>query len=165
MAASQSEQARGLDIRTNFPLAVPQAGDLAPDVGPVRDVVDRSATAGGSPLAEKLAKDPEALLGVLATEELGGTQGGGNPGQAALASGVSTLVGAMVPVMPLLLPQGHNRDDRRRHRVADRSLPGGSGQDARDPAQLGAAGLEMTLAGVIVGGALYAVGLVFKVSG
>jgi rubrerythrin len=45
-------------------------------------------------LAEKLAENPEAMLKVLATEELGGTEAGGNPVQSALAAGISTFVGA-----------------------------------------------------------------------
>src|SRR6202022_1913108 len=46
-------------------------------------------------LAAKLAENPDAMLKVLATEELGGTEAGGNAVQSAIAAGVSPFVGAM----------------------------------------------------------------------
>src|SRR2546422_4911886 len=51
--------------------------------------------------AEKLARDPEAMLRTLTNEEMGGVSTGGNPVQAAIAAGVSTGLGAFVPVLPL----------------------------------------------------------------
>src|SRR4029077_15648712 len=51
-------------------------------------------------LAAKLAENPDAMLKELAVEELGATEAGGNPVQSALAAGISTFVGAMVPVIP-----------------------------------------------------------------
>src|SRR3989442_13339328 len=52
-------------------------------------------------LAEKLGRDPEAMLRTLTHEEMGGVSTGGNPVQAAIAAGVSTGLGAFVPVLPL----------------------------------------------------------------
>ncbi len=102
---------------------------------------------------------------MLATEELGGTQGGGNPGQAALASGVSTLVGAMVPVMPFFFLRGTTGMIVAAIVSLIAHFLVGAAKTLVTLRSWWAAGLEMTLAGVIVGGALYAVGLVFKVSG
>src|SRR5437588_613590 len=50
-------------------------------------------------LAEKLSRNPEAFLSVLAVEELGGVSGGGDPVQAAIAAGLSTAIGAIIPVL------------------------------------------------------------------
>src|SRR5450759_538634 len=57
-------------------------------------------------LAAQLAENPDAMLNVLATEELGGTEAGGNPVQSALAAGISTFLGAMVPVIPFFFLRG-----------------------------------------------------------
>src|SRR5438270_7952258 len=48
-------------------------------------------------LAEQLAQNPDALLKLHAPEELGAAEGTGRPVQAAVAAGISTFVGAMVP--------------------------------------------------------------------
>ena len=58
-------------------------------------------------LAEQLAKDPDALLKVHAPDELGmGLEGSSQPVQSAVAAGVSTFVGAMVPVIPFFFMRG-----------------------------------------------------------
>ena len=57
-------------------------------------------------LAEKLATQPDAMLQVLSVEELGGIKTEAHPAQAALAAGLSTLVGAMVPVAPFFFLRG-----------------------------------------------------------
>ena len=57
-------------------------------------------------LADKLSRDPEAMLGTLTSEELGGVSTGGNPVQAATAAGVSTGLGAFVPVLPFFFLSG-----------------------------------------------------------
>jgi vacuolar iron transporter family protein len=52
-------------------------------------------------LAERLAQNQESMLKVLATEELGGSSAeSSNPAQSAAAAGVSTFIGAMIPVLP-----------------------------------------------------------------
>jgi vacuolar iron transporter family protein len=116
-------------------------------------------------LAEKAAGDPNAMLRALVSEELGGTSEGGNPVQAAVAAGISTGVGAVIPVLPFFW------------------LGGAAGVVAAAAVSLAAhflvgvakslftlrswwsSGLEMTAAGVIVGGATYLLGLLFKVAG
>jgi hypothetical protein len=73
-------------------------------------------------LAAKLAENPDAMLKVLATEELGGTEAGGSAVQSAVAAGVSTFIGAMVPVIPLFFLRG-NSGAGGSDRVPDRALP------------------------------------------
>src|SRR5439155_26999622 len=57
-------------------------------------------------IAARLAEQPDALLTALATEEFGGAEHRGNPSQAALAAGLSTGVGAIVPVIPFMFATG-----------------------------------------------------------
>jgi VIT1/CCC1 family predicted Fe2+/Mn2+ transporter/rubrerythrin len=116
-------------------------------------------------LAEKLAQDPDAMLKVLATEELGGTEAGGDPVQSAIAAGVSTLLGAMVPVIPFFFLRGTTAVIV----AAGVSLVAhflvGAAKSLFTLRTWWSAGLEMTAAGVIVGGATYVLGLFLKVSG
>src|ERR1700674_5038720 len=115
-------------------------------------------------LAEKLAENPDAMLKVLATEELGGTEPGGDPVQSAIAAGISTFLGAMVPVIPFFFLRGT---------VAVLVAAGvsliahflvGAAKSLFTLRTWWSAGLEMTAAGVIVGGATYVLGLLIKVS-
>src|SRR5213078_1271857 len=50
-------------------------------------------------IADRQAQDPDALLRVLTQEELGGIKTAGSPVQSALAAGISTGIGAIVPVL------------------------------------------------------------------
>jgi VIT1/CCC1 family predicted Fe2+/Mn2+ transporter/rubrerythrin len=113
-------------------------------------------------LAEKLAENPDAMLKVLATEELGGTEAGGNAVQSALAAGISTFVGAMVPVTPFFFLRGTTAVLV----AATVSLVAhflvGAAKSLFTLRKWWSAGLEMTAAGVIVGGATYVLGLVLK---
>jgi len=113
-------------------------------------------------LAEKLSEDPDAMLKVLAAEELGGSaEGAGNPVQAAVAAGISTFLGAMIPVIPFFWLRGSVGV-----LVAAVSLIAhflvGAAKSLFTLRSWWAAGLEMTLAGVIVGGVTYVGGLLFQ---
>jgi vacuolar iron transporter family protein len=112
-------------------------------------------------LAAEQSKDPEAMLRVLAVEELGGAKGGGDPVQASLAAGVSTGVGAIIPVLPFFWMVG----DSAVILAAAISLVAhflvGAAKSLFTLRSWWASGLEMTVAGVIVGGATYAIGLAF----
>src|SRR5579859_1890615 len=57
-------------------------------------------------LADRLSTQPDAMLQVLSVEELGGVKTEARPTQAAVAAGLSTLVGAMVPVLPFFFLRG-----------------------------------------------------------
>jgi len=113
-------------------------------------------------LAEQLSDNPDALLRVHGPEELGGLESGGNPTQSAIAAGVSTFIGAMVPVMPFFWLQG----SRGVITAAIVSLVAhflvGAAKSLFTLRKWWSAGLEMTLAGVIVGGITYGIGLVLK---
>jgi VIT1/CCC1 family predicted Fe2+/Mn2+ transporter/rubrerythrin len=114
-------------------------------------------------LAEQLAHDPDALMKVHAPEELGGIDASSQPTQAALAAGVSTFIGAMVPVIPFFWMRGTPA-------VITAALVSlvahflvGAAKSLFTLRTWWSAGLEMTLAGVIVGGITYAIGLVVKI--
>src|SRR5690349_902634 len=56
-------------------------------------------------LAERMSKHPDAMLQALSVEEFGASAagGGGNAVEAALAAGISTGLGAIVPVIPFMI--------------------------------------------------------------
>ncbi len=111
-------------------------------------------------LAERMAQHPDAMLQALAAEEFGaGGQSGGNPGQAALAAGVSTGLGAIVPVIPFFFTTGTTAIVAAAIVSLIAHFMVGAAKSLVTLRSWWAAGLEMTLAGVIVGGATYLVGL------
>jgi vacuolar iron transporter family protein len=116
-------------------------------------------------LAEKLSQDPDAMLKVLATEELGGTEAGGDPVQSAVAAGISTFLGAMVPVIPFFFLRGNVAVLVAATVSLIAHFLVGAAKSLFTLRTWWAAGLEMTAAGVIVGGATYVLGLVLKGSG
>jgi VIT1/CCC1 family predicted Fe2+/Mn2+ transporter len=110
-------------------------------------------------MAEQIARRPDAFLEALAAEEFGGMGEGGDPVQAAIAGGVSTGIGAIVPVIPFIFTTGTVAILL----AAVISLIGhflvGAAKSLVTLRTWWAAGLEMTLAGLIVGGATFAIGL------
>jgi VIT1/CCC1 family predicted Fe2+/Mn2+ transporter/rubrerythrin len=112
-------------------------------------------------LAEEQSKDPDAMLRILTVEELHGSKSGGDPVQASLAAGVSTGVGAIIPVLPFFWILG----DKAVIIAAVISLLAhflvGAAKSLFTLRSWWASGLEMTVAGIIVGGATYAIGLAF----
>ena len=57
-------------------------------------------------MAEQLGRHPDAMLRALAVEEFGVSGDRGDPRQAALAAGISTGLGAIVPVIPFMFTTG-----------------------------------------------------------
>lgn len=114
-------------------------------------------------LAEQLALDPEALMKVHAPEELGGIEASSQPVQSAIAAGVSTFVGAMVPVIPFFWMRGTAAVVTAALVSLAAHFAVGAAKSLFTLRTWWSAGLEMTLAGVIVGGITYAIGLVVKV--
>jgi vacuolar iron transporter family protein len=112
-------------------------------------------------LAEEQAKDPEAMLRLLTVEELGGTKAAGNPVQASLAAGISTGVGAIIPVLPFFFLTGTVAITLAGIVSLIAHFAVGAAKSLFTLRSWWSSGLEMTLAGVIVGGATYAVGLAF----
>jgi VIT1/CCC1 family predicted Fe2+/Mn2+ transporter len=111
-------------------------------------------------LAEQMAKNPEAFLQALAAEEFGvGGGAGGDPAQAALAAGVSTGLGAIVPVIPFMITTGTVAIVAAAIVSLAAHFLVGAAKSLVTLRSWWSAGLEMTLAGVIVGGATFLVGL------
>jgi vacuolar iron transporter family protein len=111
-------------------------------------------------LAEQMARNPDAMLQALAAEEFGITgTGGGDPVQAAIAAGISTGIGAMVPVIPFMFTTGTAAIIVAAIVSLVAHFLVGAAKSLVTLRSWWAAGLEMTLAGVIVGGALYVIGL------
>jgi VIT1/CCC1 family predicted Fe2+/Mn2+ transporter/rubrerythrin len=113
-------------------------------------------------LADKLSQSPDAMLKALAAEELDGASGeGSNPLQAALAAGVSTFLGAMVPVLPFFWLRGTTAVLTAAVVSLVAHFLVGASKSLFTLRTWWSAGLEMTAAGVIVGVVTYAVGLFF----
>ena len=112
-------------------------------------------------LAEQLSKNPDAMLKALAVEEFGITgEGGGDPVQAAIAAGISTGLGAIIPVIPFMVTTGAPAIIAAAVVSLVAHFLVGAAKSLVTLRSWWGAGLEMTLAGVIVGGALYIIGLV-----
>jgi VIT1/CCC1 family predicted Fe2+/Mn2+ transporter len=114
---------------------------------------------------EQLAGNPDALLKLHAPEELGNIETSGRPVQAAIAAGVSTFIGAMVPVFPFFWLRGSTGVITAAVVSLIAHFLVGASKSLFTLRTWWSAGLEMTLAGVIVGGITYAIGLVLKVGG
>ncbi len=116
-------------------------------------------------LAARLSEHPAAMLQALATEEFGSTDTEGSALQAALAAGISTGAGAILPVIPFFFMDGTPAVIG----AAAISLAGhflvGAAKSLVTLRTWWAAGLEMTLAGVIVGAGTYCAGLAIPFHG
>jgi len=115
-------------------------------------------------LAEKLSGDPEGMLRAMASEELGGVTTEGNPVQAAIAAGVSTGAGALLPVLPFFFLSGGPAVVWAAVISLVAHFIVGAAKSLFTLRSWWASGMEMTVAGIIVGGATYLLGLLFKVS-
>jgi len=116
-------------------------------------------------LAERLSHDPEAMLRALTSEELGGASAAGSPMQAAVAAGVSTAIGALLPVVPFFFLSGMPAVMWAAAISLVAHFVVGAAKSLFTLRSWWASGSEMTVAGIIVGGATYALGLLFKVAG
>ena len=110
-------------------------------------------------MAEQLARQPDAMLKALAAEEFGIAGDRGDPKQAALAAGISTGLGAIVPVIPFIFTTGTVAIVTAAVISLIAHFLVGAAKSLVTLRTWWSAGLEMTLAGVIVGGATYLVGL------
>ena len=110
-------------------------------------------------LAERMSAQPDAMLKVLAAEEFDGAKHPGDPTQAALAAGLSTAAGAIIPVIPFMVTTGTAAIVAAAIVSIAAHFLVGAAKSLVTLRTWWAAGLEMTLAGIIVGGATYLVGL------
>jgi len=110
-----------------------------------------------------MAQYPDAMLQALSAEELGVTQSGtGNPTESALAAGVTTGVGAIVPVIPFMFTTGTVAIVAAAIVSLVAHFLVGAAKSLLTLRSWWSSGLEMTLAGLLVGGATYLVGLVLQ---
>ncbi len=110
-------------------------------------------------MAAQLAKQPDAMLRALAAEEFGYTGDHKDPAQSALAAGISTGLGAIVPVIPFFFTTGTVAILAAAAVSLIAHFLVGAAKSLVTLRKWWSAGLEMTLAGVIVGGATFLVGL------
>jgi vacuolar iron transporter family protein len=111
-------------------------------------------------LAERMSQHPDAMLQTLSSEEFGASSGDSdNAGQAALAAGISTGLGAIVPVIPFMITDGTVAIVAAAIVSLIAHFLVGAAKSLVTLRSWWSSGLEMTLAGVIVGGATYLVGL------
>lgn len=111
-------------------------------------------------LAAQMALQPDAMLRVLTVEEFGGSAaGGGKASEAALAAGVSTGLGAIIPVIPFMITTGTVAIVAAAIVSLAAHFMVGAAKSLVTLRTWWSAGLEMTLAGLIVGGATYLIGL------
>ena len=112
-------------------------------------------------LAAEQAKDPDAMLRLLTHEELGGGKTPGNPVESAFAAGISTGLGAIIPVIPFFFMTGGLAIILAGIVSLVAHFLVGAAKSLFTLRSWWASGLEMTLAGVLVGGITYAIGLAF----
>ncbi|MBV9606506.1 MAG: VIT1/CCC1 transporter family protein [Solirubrobacterales bacterium] len=110
-------------------------------------------------MAAQLATQPDAMLRALSAEEFGVTGEHADPTQAAIAAGISTGLGALVPVIPFIFTTGTVAIVAAAIVSLVAHFLVGAAKSLVTLRTWWSAGLEMTLAGVIVGGATYLVGL------
>jgi VIT1/CCC1 family predicted Fe2+/Mn2+ transporter len=111
-------------------------------------------------LAAQMALQPDAMLRALSVEEFGGSAaGGGNAVEAAAAAGISTGLGAIIPVIPFMITTGTAAIIAAAIVSLIAHFLVGAAKSLVTLRTWWSAGLEMTLAGVIVGGATYLIGL------
>jgi VIT1/CCC1 family predicted Fe2+/Mn2+ transporter/rubrerythrin len=111
-------------------------------------------------MVEQLSRNPDAMLKALAVEEFGiSGEGTDNAAEAAIAAGISTGLGAMIPVIPFIFTHGVLGIAISAGVSLIAHFLVGAAKSLVTLRTWWAAGFEMTLAGVIVGGATFLVGL------
>lgn len=111
-------------------------------------------------VVERIAEDPEQLFRAVAIEEFGSADAErGDAVQAALAGGISTAVGAMVPVVPFFFLHGTAGVIVAAAVSLVAHFAVGAAKSLFTLRTAWSAGIEMTAAGAIVGGVTYLLGL------
>jgi VIT1/CCC1 family predicted Fe2+/Mn2+ transporter/rubrerythrin len=111
-------------------------------------------------VVERIAEDPEQLFRAIAVEEFGSADANsGDPVQASLAAGISTAFGAIIPVIPFFFITGYAGIAIAAGVSLLAHFAVGAAKSVFTLRSAWSAGLEMTLAGILVGGATYLLGL------
>ncbi|HET7092032.1 MAG TPA: VIT1/CCC1 transporter family protein, partial [Thermomicrobiales bacterium] len=113
-------------------------------------------------LATTLSRHPDAMLRLLAAEEFEGG-GGGNPVESAIAAGLSTGLGAIIPVLPFFWLSGESAVIAAAIVSLVAHFLVGAAKSLFTLRTWWSAGLEMTVAGVIVGVVTYVAGVLFSI--
>jgi VIT1/CCC1 family predicted Fe2+/Mn2+ transporter/rubrerythrin len=115
-------------------------------------------------LADRVAENPKALLDAMAQEELGlPPTPTGRPVQAGLAAFLSTAVGAIIPVIPFFFFTGEVAIVSAAVTSIVAHFAVGAAKSLVTLRRWWASGLEMTVAGIVVGVVTYGVGFLFHV--
>ena len=116
-------------------------------------------------LADRVSQNPDELLAAMKSEELHlGPDPGAKPVQAGFAALASTAVGAIIPVIPFFFTTGQVAIISAAVISIIAHFAVGAAKSFFTLRSWWASGLEMTVAGIIVGGVTYAVGLLFHVN-
>lgn len=116
-------------------------------------------------MADKLARNPEVMLKTLVSEELGTTgDSAGNTVQAAIAAGLSTGVGAFIPVIPFFFLNGTAAVLWATAVSLIAHFAVGAAKSLFTLRSWWTSGAGDDCSRVIVGGVTYLLGLLFKVS-
>jgi VIT1/CCC1 family predicted Fe2+/Mn2+ transporter len=108
----------------------------------------------------RIAEDPEQLFKAIAIEEFGSADAErGDAVQAALAGGLSTAAGAMVPVIPFFFLHGTAGVIVAASVSLVAHFAVGAAKSLFTLRTAWSAGIEMTAAGAVVGGVTYLLGL------
>ena len=119
------------------------------------------SAADADDLAEKLSRNPEAMLTLLSAEELGISEAtSGRPVQAAIAAGISTGLGAIIPVLPFFWLQGTTGVVVAASVSIVAHFLVGAAKSLVTMRSWFWSGMEMTVAGIIVGIVTYLTGLI-----
>jgi vacuolar iron transporter family protein len=111
-------------------------------------------------VVERIAEDPEQLFRAISIEEFGSADAErGDAVQAALAGGVSTAIGAMVPVIPFFFLTGTAGVVVAAAVSLVAHFAVGAAKSLFTLRTAWSAGIEMTAAGALVGGVTYLLGL------
>lgn len=111
-------------------------------------------------VVERIAENTENLFRAIALEELGQSgEQGGDAIQAALAGGLSTAFGAIIPVLPFFWLHGYTGIAVAAGVSLVAHFGVGAAKSVFTLRSAWSSGFEMTMAGVLVGGATYLLGL------
>ena len=115
-------------------------------------------------LADRMSQNPDAMLDAMAQEELGlSTEAKGDPIKAGLAALVSTALGAIIPVIPFFFATGQRAIIAAAVISIAAHFAVGAAKALVTLRSWWSSGLEMTVAGIVVGVITYVVGLFFQV--
>lgn len=113
---------------------------------------------------DKVAENPDSMLQMLVTEEFGGAEADTNANVSAIAGFISTGVGAIIPVLPFFFVGGATGIAIAFALSLVAHFAVGALKSLFTLRSWWSSGLEMTAAGIIVGGGTYLLGLLFRVS-